>query len=158
LPRVEETPPFGRATSFASMDTPGPYEKATQAYYYVTLPESGWDPKRVEEHLQSFNYGTIISTSVHEAYPGHYVQFLWVRRLKSKVRKLLGCASNAEGWAHYTEQMMLDEGYGGADLKLRLGQLQDALLRNARFIVGIEMHTGRMTYDQAIDFFIREGY
>jgi uncharacterized protein (DUF885 family) len=81
---------------------------------------------------------------------------------------LLGCASNAEGWAHYSEQMMLDEGYGRtpdtaldkdtAFLKLRLGQLQDALLRNARFIVGIEMHTGKMTFDQAVDFFVKEGY
>jgi uncharacterized protein (DUF885 family) len=83
-------------------------------------------------------------------------------------RKLLGCSSNAEGWAHYSEQMMLDEGYGrtpGVDqdhdtafLKLRLGQLQDALLRNARYIVGIQMHTGRMTYEQGIDFFMKEGY
>jgi uncharacterized protein (DUF885 family) len=86
----------------------------------------------------------------------------------SKVRKLLGCSSNAEGWAHYSEQMMLDEGYGrtaGTDvdhdtafLKLRLGQLQDALLRNARFIVGIQMHTGKMTFDEGVDFFEKEGY
>ena len=87
---------------------------------------------------------------------------------ESKVRKLLGCGSNAEGWAHYSEQMMLDEGYGRtpstdidhdtAFLNLRLGQLQDALLRNARFIVGIQMHTGKMTYDQGVAFFEKEGY
>lgn len=74
------------------------------------------------------------------------------------MRKLIGCSTNAEGWAHYSEQMMLDEGYGNGDLKLRLGQLQDALLRNARYIVGIEMHTGKMTYQQGIDFFVNEGY
>lgn len=79
-------------------------------------------------------------------------------RAPSKVRKLVGAGTNAEGWAHYTKQMMLDEGYGASDLKLRLGQLQDALLRNARYIVGIQMHTGRMTYEQGIDFFIKEGY
>jgi uncharacterized protein (DUF885 family) len=148
-----------RATTTASMDTPGAYEsKATEAMFNVTTPESGWTPQAVEEWMQGFNRGTILSTSIHEAYPGHYVQFLWAKRLTSKVRKLLYCNSNTEGWAHYTEQMMLDEGYGGGDPKLRMGQLQDALLRNARFIVGIEMHTGNMTMDQAKEFFIREGY
>jgi uncharacterized protein (DUF885 family) len=159
LPILEETPPFMRATTTASMDTPGAYEsRATEAMFNVTLPQSDWTPERVEDWLEGFNRGTILSTSIHEAYPGHYVQFLWVNRLNSKVRKLLSCGSNVEGWAHYTEQMMLDEGYGGGDPKLRMGQLQDALLRNARFIVGIEMHTGDMTLDQAKEFFIREGY
>lgn len=159
LPIVEETPPFERATTFASMDTPGPFEKvAKEAFFNVTLPEASWSKQQVEEHMAGFNRGTIISTAVHEVYPGHYVQFLWLKDAPSKVRKLIGCSSNAEGWAHYSEQMMLDEGYGNGDLKLRLGQLQDALLRNARYIVGIQMHTGKMTYDQAIDFFVKEGY
>lgn len=169
LPIVEETPPFARALTFASMDTPGPFEKvAKEAYFNVTLPEPTWTAAQVQEHMAGFNRGTIISTAVHEAYPGHYTQFLWVPFAPSKVRKLLGCSSNAEGWAHYSEQMMLDEGYGrtaGADkdhdvafLKLRLGQLQDALLRNARFIVGIQMHTGQMTFDQGVEFFEKEGY
>ena len=142
-PIVEETPPFMRALTSASMDTPGPYEKvAKEAFFNVTLPDAAWPAKDVDEYLQGFNRGTIVSTAVHEAYPGHYVQFLWVPSAHSKVRKLMGCGSNAEGWAHYTEQMMLDEGYGNGDLKLRLGQLQDALLRDARYIVGIQMHTG----------------
>ena len=169
LPIVQETPPFARALTFASMDTPGPFEKvAKEAFFNVTLPESSWSPQQVEEHMSGFNRGTIISTAVHEVYPGHYTQFLWVPYAPSKVRKLLGCSSNAEGWAHYSEQMMLDEGYGrtpGVDqdhdtvfLKLRLGQLQDALLRNARFIVGIQMHTGTMTFDQGVEFFVKEGY
>jgi uncharacterized protein (DUF885 family) len=159
LPIVEETPPFMRALTTASMDTPGPYENvAKEAFFNVTLPEPSWTPTQVEEHMEGFNRGTIISTAVHEAYPGHYVQFLWMQTIPSKVRKLLGAASNSEGWAHYSEQMMLDEGYGNGDLKLRLGQLQDALLRNARYIVGIQMHTGNMTYNQGIDFFVNEGY
>jgi len=159
MPILEETPPFMRATTTASMDTPGAYEsKATEAMFNVTLTEPGWAPQRVEDWMEGFNRGTIASTAIHEAYPGHYVQFLWVKRLNSKVRKLLYCSSNAEGWAHYTEQMMLDEGYGGGDPKLRMGQLQDALLRNSRFIVGIEMHTGNMTMDQAREFFVNEGY
>jgi len=169
LPIVQETPPFARALTFASMDTPGPFEKvAKEAFFNVTLPESSWKPEQIEEHMEGFNRGTIISTAVHEVYPGHYTQFLWVPYAPSKVRKLLGCSSNAEGWAHYSEQMMLDEGYGrtpGVDqdhdaafLKLRLGQLQDALLRNARFIVGIQMHTGKMTFDEGVAFFEKEGY
>ena len=167
-PILEETPPFMRATTFASMDTPGPFEQhATEAYFNVTLPEPSMTPSEVEGFMHAFNVGTVISTAVHEAYPGHYVQFLWVPKAPSRVRKLLGANSNAEGWAHYCEQMMLDEGYGkpGAGAKterdskfLRLGQLQDALLRDARFIIGIKMHTNQFTIDDAIDFFEKEGY
>jgi len=157
-PTVQETPPFMRALTTASMDTPGAFEKvAKEAYFYVTLPEKNWTPGHVEEHLEMFNRGVITSTSIHETYPGHYVQFLWVQSAPSKVRKLLGASSNSEGWAHYCEQMMIDEGYGAGDLRLRLGQLQDGLLRNARYIAGIEMHTGQMTFDQAIEFFVKEG-
>jgi uncharacterized protein (DUF885 family) len=158
LPIIEETPPFERALTTASMDTPGAYERvAKEAFFNVTLPEPNWKAAQVEEHLQMFNRGTIASTAIHEAYPGHYVQFLWLQRIKSKTRKLLFASSNVEGWAHYCEQMMLDEGYAKGDLKLRLGQLQDALLRNARYIVGIEMHTGNMTMAQGVDFFVKEG-
>ena len=167
-PTLQETPPFMRATTFASMDTPGPFEKvATEAYFNVTLPGPHDTPEEIEGRMASFNIGTIVSTSTHEAYPGHYIQFLWVNRAPTKVRMLLGASSNAEGWAHYCEQMMLDEGYGqpGTGAKdareskfIRLGQLQDALLRNARFIVGIEMHRGKMTFDQAAEFFVKEGY
>ena len=114
-------------------------------------------PERVEDFMRGFNRGTILSTAIHEAYPGHYVQFLWMKHVDSKVRKLLGAASNAEGWAHYCEQMMLDEGYT-QDPRMRLGQLQDALLRDARYIVGIEMHTGRRSFEQGIEFFEKEGY
>jgi len=167
-PIVEETPPFMRATTTASMDTPGPFEThATEAYFNVTLPDPKMTPAEVEGYMHGFNVGTVISTAVHEAYPGHYVQFLWLPQAPSRVRKLLGANTDIEGWAHYTEQMMLDEGYGqpGVGAKderesklLRLGQLQDALLRNARFIVGIQMHTGKMSYDEAVAFFQKEGY
>jgi len=167
-PTLEETPPFMRATTTASMDTPGPYEShSTEAYFNVTLPDPSMSPAEVEGYMHSFNVGTVISTAVHEAYPGHYVQFLFLPHAPTKVRKLLGANTDIEGWAHYTEQMMLDEGYGqpGVGAKdereskfLRLGQLQDALLRNARFIVGIQMHTGHMTFDEAVEFFQKEGY
>lgn len=170
-PTLEETPPFMRATTQASMDPPGAFEKgSTKAYFNVTLPEPGWSKERVAEHMAAFNVGTIVSTGVHEAYPGHYVQFLWQDRFPSKIRKLLGASTNIEGWAHYCEQMMLDEGYGqpGAGAKderearlIRLGQLQDALLRDARFIVAIRMHTGvggAMSFEDAVNFFVSDGY
>jgi uncharacterized protein (DUF885 family) len=167
-PTLEDTPPFERATTFASMDTPGPFEKvATEAYFNVTVPDKHDPASKIAGLMASFNRGTIVSTAVHEAYPGHYVQFLWMHDAPTKVRKLLGASSNAEGWAHYCEQMMLDEGYGqpgaGAKTKreaklLRLGQLEEALLRDARFIVGIQMHTGKMSFDQAVQFFVKEGY
>jgi uncharacterized protein (DUF885 family) len=157
-PIVEETPPFARALTFASMDTPGPYEtKATEAFFNVTLPEASWPAEKSRSWMEGFNRGTILSTAIHEAYPGHYEQYLWEPQYPSKVRKLTGCGTNIEGWAHYTEQMMLDEGYGNGDPKLRIGQLQDALLRDARYIVGIEMHTGKMTLPQAMDFFVKQG-
>jgi uncharacterized protein (DUF885 family) len=165
-PTLEETPPFMRATTFASMDSPGPYEKgSTKALFNVTLAEKDWTPAHVAEHMAAFNVGTIVSTSIHEAYPGHYTQFLWQPQFPSKIRKLLGANTNVEGWAHYCEQMMLDEGYGEPETRegklIRLGQLQDALLRNARFIVGIRMHTGvggPMSFDEAVNFFVNEGY
>jgi uncharacterized protein (DUF885 family) len=166
-PILEETPPFMRATTFASMDTPGPYEtEAKEAYFNVTLPESGWDKKRVDEFMAQFSYPVITVVAAHEAYPGHYVQFLWMQQIHDRVRKLLGANTNVEGWAHYCEQMMLDEGLAQSlfptearqQKLLRLGQLQDAMLRNARFVVGIKLHTGQFTFDQAVDFFVKEGY
>jgi uncharacterized protein (DUF885 family) len=169
-PTLEETPPFMRATTQASMDPPGPFEThSTKAYFNVTLPEKDWTPEHVAEHMAAFNVGTVISTSVHEAYPGHYVQFLWQNQFPSTIRKVLGANSNIEGWAHYTEQMMLDQGYAAAQSNatpeqireaklIRLGQLQDALLRDARFVNSIKLHNGQFTFEQAVDFFVTDGY
>jgi uncharacterized protein (DUF885 family) len=175
-PTLEETPPFERATTFASMDPPGAFEThSTKAYFNVTLPEKDWTPEHIAGHMAQFNVGTIVSTSVHEAYPGHYVQFLWMPQFGSKIRKLLGANTNIEGWAHYCEQMMLDEGYAAAPVGataeqvrkarlIRLGQLMDALLRDARFVNSIKLHTGegepggKWTLEQAEDFFVNQGY
>ncbi|MDQ2834115.1 MAG: DUF885 domain-containing protein [Acidobacteriota bacterium] len=169
-PTLEETPPFMRATTQASMDPPGPFEThSTKAYFNVTLPEKDWTAQHVAEHMAAFNAGTIISTSVHEAYPGHYVQFLWTPQFPSTIRKVLGANTNIEGWAHYCEQMMLDQGYAAPPANatpaqvreaklIRLGQLQDALLRDARFVNSIKLHTGQFTFDQAVDFFVTEGF
>jgi uncharacterized protein (DUF885 family) len=158
-PVLEPTPPFERATTEASMDTPGTFEtRDRKAFFNVTTPDPKWDPKRTEEWMKTFNNSMIPGTAIHEVYPGHFVQFLWIGNNPSKIRKLIFSGTNAEGWAHYCEQMMLDEGYGNGDAKLRLGQLDDALLRNARYIVGIQLHTGNMTLDEARKFFVEEGY
>ncbi len=167
-PMVQETPPFERATTTASMDTPGAFETvATESYFNVTLPGPGDSTEDVANLMAGFNVGTIVSTSTHETYPGHYMQYLWTAQAPTKLRKAFYANTNAEGWAHYCEQMMLEEGYGqpgeGATdareaLYIHLGQLQDALLRDARFVAGIEMHTGKMSFAQAKEFFVREGY
>ena len=163
--RVKETPQYRRATSFASMDTPGAFEKrATEAYYYVTPPEAEWPPVQKDEWLTSFNFFTADVVSIHEVYPGHYVQFLRLNAsTASKVEKIFGSYAFIEGWAHYCEKMMLDEGYGTvanpneADekraAKYRLAQADEALLRLCRLCVAIKMHTQKMTVDEATKFF-----
>ncbi|PYS23268.1 MAG: DUF885 domain-containing protein [Acidobacteria bacterium] len=159
--KVVETPSFARATTFASMDTPGPYEtKATEAYYNITLPDPTWPKEKQEEYLEGYNFPLLSNVSVHEVWPGHYTQFLWVKNNPelSKVRKLTSAGSNAEGWAHYSEEMVLDEGLYNNDPKYRLAQLVDALLRDCRYIVGIRMHTQGMTMEQAREFFVKEGH
>ncbi|MDR3616242.1 MAG: DUF885 domain-containing protein [Candidatus Obscuribacterales bacterium] len=156
---VEATPPFMMALIFAAMDTPGTFEtKAKEAFYFVTEPSKDWTKEHTEEHMRFYSYDDVLNTSVHECYPGHYVQYLFLKGLTSKVRKILDCASNSEGWAHYCEQMMLDEGFGNGDKKLRLVQLHDALLRACRYICAIKLHTQGMTVAEATDFFVKEGY
>ena len=163
---VAETPQFLRATSFASMDTPGPFEtKATEAYYYVTPVEPDWPAEQKEEWLTAFNFYTTDVVSIHEAYPGHYVQFLCLNASHAtKLEKIFSGYAFTEGWAHYAEQMMLDEGFGQSSrkdtdgrgvrpAKYRLAQTDEALLRICRFCVSIKMHCQGMTVDQATKFF-----
>src|SRR5256885_4993253 len=140
--KVTETPQFLRATSFASMDTPGPFEtKATEAYYYVTPVEPDWSPAQKEEWLTAFNYYTTDIVSIHEAYPGHYVQFLCLNASPAtKLEKTFGTYAFIEGWAHYAEQMMVDQGFGAGTsatptpeqqvkaAKYRLAQTDEAVL------------------------------
>ena len=158
-PNIEETPPYARSGSFASMDTPGPYEtRATQAFYYVTPVEKDWDAKHALEHLRLYNPPVVAMINVHEAYPGHYLQFLYAKQFPTKVRKLLYCGTNVEGWAHYCEQMMVDEGFGGGDPKIRLAQLQEALLRDCRYVVGIKLHTEGWTVEQGAKLFVDRAF
>ena len=164
---VAETPQFMRATSFASMDTPGPFEtKATEAYYYVTPVEADWPPQQKEEWLTAFNYYTTDIVSIHEAYPGHYVQFLCLNASPAtRLEKIFGSYAFIEGWAHYTEQMMVDKGFGASPsptptraeqikaAKYRLAQTDEALLRICRLCVSIRMHCQGMSVEEATKFF-----
>lgn len=157
--RVLETPPFMRSTTSASMDTPGPFERARlKARYNMTLPDPRWPNEKRQEFMGQWYYAAISNVSVHEVYPGHYTQFLYAPRFPSDTRKVFGASTNIEGWAHYAEQMMLDEGFRARDPKYRLAQLQDALLRDVRFIAGIKMHTQGMTVEQATELFVTQGH
>ena len=141
------------------MDSPGPFEHvAKEAFFYVTPVEPGWDAARAEEHLRSFHAYELPILDVHEVWPGHYLQFLYASRFPTKTRKLVYAGTNVEGWAHYAEQMMVDEGFGGGDPKVRLAQLSDALLRDCRYVVGIKLHTQGMTVEQGTSVFVEKGF
>ncbi len=155
--RVEETPPFAR-WAFAMMDTAGPFETATESFYYVTPPDPGWTPEQTEAWLTKFDYATLRDVGIHEVYPGHYVHFLHMKHVPRRVRQVLTSYSFVEGWAHYCEEMMLDAGYGRDDPGLLMAQLAEALLRNVRFVVSIEMHTRSMRVEDAARMFVECAY
>lgn len=140
--RVVDTPPFERATTTASMDSPGPLEhRATRAYYNVTPVDSRWDDARKQGFLAQFNDYQFPLISGHEVYPGHYLNYIVDKGLDlSLTRKLLWNVEFGEGWAHYGEQMMVDEGWGNRDPRVRLTQLSEALLRECRYVAGVELH------------------
>lgn len=157
---VAPTPEFYR-WSFASMWTPGPFEsKPTRAYYYLTDADPTWPPERQAEYLQDYNLPTLWSISIHEVYPGHFLHYQHLRKVTSKARKsiLFASASFVEGWAHYCEQMMIENGFGRQDHSIRLGQLAESLIRLVRFIVGIKLHTEDMSVEQGVRLFREEAY
>ncbi len=157
---VAPTPSFFRWT-FASMWTPGPLEtRPMPACYYLTDVENGWSPDRQEEHLRGFNYGALWAISIHEVYPGHYLHYQHLRRIESKLRKsiMFSATSFIEGWAHYCERMMIDEGFGGDDPLIRLGQLSESLIRLARLVVGVRLHTEDLSVEQGMRFFRDEAF
>jgi uncharacterized protein (DUF885 family) len=143
------------------MWTPGPFEsKPTRAYYYLTDVDPSWPPDRQTEYLRDYNYPTLWSISIHEVYPGHFLQYQHLRRVTSKARKsiMFAPASFVEGWAHYCEQMMIEAGFGRQDQGVKLGQLAEALIRLVRFIVGIKLHTEDMSVEQGVRMFREEAY
>jgi uncharacterized protein (DUF885 family) len=165
IPRGEEitvapTPDFYR-WSFASMWTPGPFEvKPSRAYYYLTDVDPSWTPDRQEEHLRDYNYPALWSISIHEVFPGHFLHYQHLRRVESKTRKsiMFSPASFVEGWAHYCEQMMIEAGFGRRDYGIQLGQLAEALIRLARFVVCIRLHAEDLSVEQGVRFFREEAF
>ena len=163
--KVEETPPYGRETSTASMDTPGPFEtKATEAYYYITPVDLKWTVTQQQDWLRSFNFYRTDIVTIHEAYPGHYTQFLHLNASSAtRVEKIFGSYAFIEGWAHYCEKMMLDEGFGNNGdsiraAKYRLAQSGDALLRICRLCVSVKTHCQGMSVDDATKFLMDNWY
>lgn len=144
---VKESPPFMQWNA-AFLNGPGPFDAPDLvAYYYITKPNPKWPKKEQEEYLMP--RGTLLATSVHEVFPGHFMQGLWTRKAPSRAQMALQSYSFVEGWAHYTEQLMVDEGFRKDDSATKLGQLSDALLRNCRFVVSIGLHTKSMTLEEA---------
>ena len=161
LAQVKETPKYARSLGMASMNPPGPFEKvATEAYYYITPPEDSWTETQKEEWLSMFEPYTTDVISIHEVYPGHYVQFLHLNASSpSEIQKTFGSYAFIEGWAHYSEKMMLDEGFGDTGdpikaAKYRLAQSGESLVRLCRLCASIEMHCNDMTVDEATQFFM----
>ena len=163
--QVTETPSYMRY-AFAAMDSPGGLEQvATEAFYYVTPVEPDWTPRQQEEWLSNFNYHTLKIISIHEVYPGHYVHNLHNRyghtqhgRELSLINRVATSYAFTEGWAHYTEEMMLETDYGRDNSALWLTQLLEALVRNCRYLCSLGMHTQGMTLDEATKFFQAHAY
>jgi hypothetical protein len=144
---VRETPPFMRWNS-AFLSAGGVFDAADlPAYFYVTLPDPSWPSKEQAEYVMS--RGEMVSVSTHEVFPGHYLHGLWQRNAPTFVQKVSRSYSFVEGWAHYAEQMMVDEGFGSDQPEARLGQVVDALLRNCRFVASIGIHVRGMSIDEA---------
>jgi hypothetical protein len=165
LAQVKETPKYARSLGMASMNPPGPFEKvATEAYFYITPPEESWTEKQREEWLTMFETYSTDVISIHEVYPGHYVQFLHLNASSaSDIQKIFGSYAFAEGWAHYCEKMMIDEGFGDTGdpikaAKYRMAQSGGSLVRLCRLCVSVNMHCKGMSVDEATKFFMENWF
>ncbi len=152
---VKQAPPY-KAWNFAYINIPGPYETGLPSTYYVSPPDPSWPKEKQDAYVPG--KGSLLFTSVHEVYPGHFVQFLHANRSSSKFGQVFVGYAFAEGWAHYTEEMMYDAGLGANDPEMHIGQLQEALLRNVRFLSAIGMHTKGMTVEESRKMFLEQGF
>ncbi len=153
--KVEESPPYNRQNS-AYIDIPGPYEKGLPSVYYISPPDPSWAPEVQAEYIPPKK--DLLFTSVHEVWPGHFLNFLHANRAKSFFGRLFVGYAYAEGWAHYTEEMMWEAGLGKGDPEVHIGQLANALLRNCRYLSAIGLHTGGMTVEQSLTMFREQCY
>jgi uncharacterized protein (DUF885 family) len=158
--QVAPTPRFYRWT-FASMWTPGPFEtRPLRAYYYITDADPAWPAERQEEHLRDFSYGALWSISIHEVYPGHFLHYQHLRQVAAPLRKSIMFSSTAmvEGWAHYSEQMVIEAGFRRQEPNIKLGQLAEALIRLCRVVVGLRLHCEDLSVEQGVRFFRDEAF
>ncbi|MFM1887274.1 MAG: hypothetical protein RL026_2431 [Pseudomonadota bacterium] len=152
---VAESPPHQRANS-AYINIPGPYEKGLASVYYISPPDPSWSAAEQDAYVPG--EADLLFTSAHEVWPGHFLQFLHSNRAASPVGRLFVGYAFAEGWAHYTEEMMLEKGLRGRSAEARVGQLSNALLRNARFLSAIGLHTEGMTLAQSEQLFVDKAF
>jgi uncharacterized protein (DUF885 family) len=152
---VREAPPYQRF-NFAYIDIPGPYEKNLPSIYYIAPPDPTWPKAEQEAYVPGA--ADLLFTSVHEVWPGHFLNFLHSNRAKSKFGQIFVGYAFAEGWAHYAEEMMWEAGLGNGDPETHIGQLMNALLRNARYLSAIGMHTKGMTLAESERLFREQAY
>jgi uncharacterized protein (DUF885 family) len=156
--KVIEMPEFHRGNSVAYLNPAPPLDSKASSYYAVSPPPSGWDAHRVETFLEEYNSRMLQVLTIHEAYPGHYVQLAYSNRHPSLIRRVLSSGVFAEGWAVYTEQMMLDQGYGDGDLPLRLNQLKFYLRAVGNAILDHKMHCENMTDEDAMELLTKRAF
>jgi len=154
--QVVEMPEFKRGNSTAYMEAPPPLDPNAAGQLAISPPPKDWDAHRVNTYLEEYNNHMLDILTIHEGYPGHSVQLEYMNRSPSLVRKVLQSGVYIEGWAVYTEQMMLDQGYGQGDLALRLSQLKFYLRAVANTILDHKMHCSNLTDDEALDFLTKE--
>jgi len=150
--QIVEMPEFRRGNSLAYLESAPPLDVTAASFYAISPPPSDWDTNRVRSFLEEYNQHMLQVLTIHEAYPGHYVQLEYSNRSRSLIRRILQSGVFVEGWAVYTEQTMLDEGYGDRDLALRLSQLKFYLRAVANAILDHKMHCTKMTDDEALKF------
>jgi hypothetical protein len=153
--QVDEAPPF-RRQNFAYIDIPGPYEENLPSVYYIAPPDPSWPPQVQRDFVPGET--ELLFVSVHEVWPGHFLNFLHANRSEDQFGRVFIGYAYAEGWAHYTEEMMWDAGLGNGDARTHIGQLSNALRRDCRYLSAVLMHTGRMTVDQSREMFVNECY
>ena len=152
---VEQAPPYN-AQNFAYITIPGPYEKNLPSVYYIAPPDPRWSKEEQEKYIPGVN--DLLFTSVHEVWPGHFLQFLHSNRNKSSIGRLYVGYAYAEGWAHYTEEMMWDAGLGAGDHEKHIGQIVQALKRNVRYLSAIGLHTRGMTVEESERMFLESAF
>jgi hypothetical protein len=152
---VRESPPYQRF-NFAYIDIPGPYEKNIPSIYYIAPPDTTWSPAEQAAYIPGV--ADLLFTSVHEVWPGHFLNFLHSNRASSKFGQVFVGYAFAEGWAHYTEEMMLEAGLGEGDPETQIGQLSNALLRNVRYLSAIGLHTKGMTVSESERMFREQAF